>query len=120
MEERQNISGQGILRDRPPAIDPIDRENQLASMAIDSIERKIKSDKAPTALLLHYAKLVSTREQLEKKKLEKEIALLEAKKEAAESAARIEELYSGAIEAMTSYGRSINKEDAFDYGEVEG
>lgn len=49
--------------------------------------------------------------QLEIEKLEKENNLLVAKKEALDSAKRIEELYSNALDAMRSYSGSLNTND---------
>lgn len=117
MAGKQKSPGSATIRECAPAIDPEDRENQMISMAVSITEQKMRDGTAPTALIIHYLKLATTREQLEKKKLEKEISLLESKKAAADSAIRIEELYAGAIEAMTAYGSSINREDEVDWDE---
>jgi hypothetical protein len=117
MAGRQKSSGSAAIRECAPAIDPEDREKQLISMAVSITEQKMRDGTAPTALIMHYLKIATTREQLEKKKLEKEISLLESKKAAADSAIRIEELYADAIEAMTTYGSSINREDEVDWDE---
>ena len=116
MSTIRRIPEQRGSRHRAPALSPEDRENQLIAMAIDLTEKKMRDGTAPIGLITHYLKLATTREQLEKEKLRKEIALLEAKKLAAESEARVEELYAGAIRAMTSYGSSINREDEEDFG----
>ena len=62
-----------------------------------------------------YQEYLEEQEELEKQKLQREIALLESKKQAADSAVRIEELYAGAIQAMTTYGSSINRDDEADF-----
>ena len=99
------------LRDRAPAISIEDRENQLISMAVATAERRMRDGTAPTAMVLHYLKLGSLKEKKELKKLDAEIALLESKKNVYDSMPRLEALYAGAIEAMTTYGSSINQED---------
>lgn len=99
---------------KAPAVDPQEREKQLIALAVDDAERKIRSGKAPTAVLVHYLKLATAREALEKEKLRKEIALLESKKQLADSSMRMEELLKEAMAAMASYGASINQEDTFD------
>lgn len=99
---------------KAPATDPQEREKQLIALAVDDAEKKIRSGKAPTAVLVHYLKLATAREALEKEKLRKEIALLESKKQLADSSMRMEELLKEAMAAMTSYGASINQEDTFD------
>ena len=48
-------------------------------------------------------KFGTLKEQLEREKLEKENELLKAKTEAIQSAQRVEELYSNALEAMRRY-----------------
>lgn len=117
MARQTRSTGSGALRECAPAINPEDRENQLISMAVALTEQKMRDGTAPNSLIIHYLKLATTREQLEKEKLKKEIALLESKKQAADSAVRIEELYAGAIQAMTTYGASINREDEVDWDE---
>lgn len=80
-------------------------------MAVDLAEKKLLDGTASNQLIVHYLKLASTREQLEKAKIEKEIAQLEAKTNAIQSTARLEELFLKATNAMKSYGASINKDD---------
>lgn len=58
---------------------------------------------ASSQVITHYLRLGSTKERLEKEKLERENELLRAKTEALESAKHVEELYANALEAMRSY-----------------
>lgn len=99
---------------RAPAMTPESRENQLISAAVDLAEKKIKDGTASNQLIIHYLKLGSTKERLEKEKLENEVKLLKAKTEALESAANIERIYQEAINAMRSYGG----QSTFDEDEV--
>lgn len=95
-------------RRRAPARTPEDRENQLISLAMDLAEKQLAEGTASSSVITHYLKLASTREQLEKEKLEKENRLLSAKTEAIESMKNAEELYANAIRAMGLYsGRVI-------------
>lgn len=110
----KKISDQPIGRRRAPALDPAAREQQLISMAVDLAEKKLMDGTASNQLIVHYLKLASTREQLEKAKIEKEIAQLDAKTNAIQSTARLEELFLAATNAMKSYGASINKDDGED------
>lgn len=82
---------------------PEAKENQMISLAISEAERQLRNGTASAQVICHYLRLGSAQARLEKKKLEKEIALLEAKKAGIESAKRVEELYADAIEAMRSY-----------------
>lgn len=114
MAGRRKNSDQSVGRLRAPALDPEAREQQLIAMAVDVAERKLLDGTASNQLVCHYLKLATTREQLEKEKLRKEILQLEAKTQAIQSTARLEELFLKATNAMKSYGSSINSDDAED------
>lgn len=90
-----------------PALDPEARENQLIALAVDLAEKQLAEGTASAQVITHYLRLGSTRERLEKEKLEKENELLRAKREALESARRVEELYANALSAMRSYSGSF-------------
>lgn len=93
-----------------PALTPESRENQLIALAIDRAEEQLLNGTASSQLITHFLKLGSTKERLEKEKLEKENELLRAKTEALQSAKRVEELYSEALKAMRTYSGK-NDED---------
>ena len=86
-----------------PALTPEARENQLISLAVDLAEKQLIEGTASSQVISHYLKLGSTKERLEKEKLEEENKLLRARTEALQSAKRIEELYGDAMKAMRSY-----------------
>ena len=99
---------------RPPATTPEIRENQLISLAVDLAEKQLRNGTATSQVITHYLKLATTREQLEKAKLEKETTLLGARVEAIESAKRVEELYTKALIAMKTYSGDSTEEDTYD------
>lgn len=82
---------------------PEGREQYLTSLAIDQVEEQLLNGTASSAVLVHYLKLANNRQDLERQKMEREIELLEAKRDQIASAARSEELLERAIEAMRSY-----------------
>lgn len=90
-------------RGKPPARTPEGREEQLISLAINLAEKQLEEGTASAQVITHYLKLASTRERLEKEKLAHENELLKAKTESLKSMARVEELYSNAIDAMRTY-----------------
>ena len=95
-----------------PALTPEARENQMIALAVDLAEKQLIEGSASAQVITHFLKLATSRERLEKEKLEKENELLRAKTEAIESAKRVEELYSDALRAMRSYrGESDDTED---------
>ena len=75
----------------------------MIAMAFNLAEKKLADGTASNQMIIHYLKLGSERERLEKEKLIKENELLRAKTEALESAKNVEELYRNAIEAMRIY-----------------
>lgn len=95
-------SSQELPKTRP-ATTPEARENQLISLAIDLAEKQLREGTASNQVIVHYLKLGSTKERLEKTMLEKRTELVTAKTEAIQSAQRVEELYTKALDAMRSY-----------------
>lgn len=79
------------------------RENQLISLAVDLAEEQLRSGTASSQVITHFLKLGSTKEKIEKEILEKQKELIAAKTENLQSAKRVEELYSNALDAMRKY-----------------
>lgn len=86
-----------------PAFTPEARENQLIAAATNLAEKQLLEGTASSQVITHYLKLGSSKERLEKEKLERENELLRAKTEALQSAQRVEELYANALDAMRRY-----------------
>lgn len=94
-----------------PALTPEAREKQLISLANDLAEKQLREGTASSQVITHYLKLGSTKERLEKEKLEEENKLLKARTEALQSAKRVEELYADAIAAMKRYSGNGGSSD---------
>ena len=103
MRKVKSDSASSKSRSMKPALTPEARENQMISLAVDFAEKQLMEGTASSQVITHYLKLATTRERLEKEKLERENELLKAKTEAMESQKRIEELYSEALNAMRNY-----------------
>lgn len=88
---------------RRPALNPDSREQQLIAAAVDLAEKQLLEGTASSQVITHYLKLGSSKERLEKEKLEEENKLLRARTEALKSAKRQEELFEEAIKAMRHY-----------------
>ena len=97
-------------REMKPAISPEVRENQLISLAVDLAEKQLREGTASSQVITHYLKLGSTKEKIEKEILEKQKELLESKTQSIQSAARVEELYSEALNAMRRYSGSVKND----------
>ena len=79
------------------------RENRLIDLATDLAEKRLLEGTATSSEIVHFLKLGSEREKLEREKLESENKLLRAKTEAVETSKEVKELYVDAIKAMGLY-----------------
>lgn len=95
-------------RKKPPATTPEARENELIGLALDEAERQIKGGTASSQILVHFLKLASSRDRLEREKIRLENMYTAKKIDNIDAQVHAEELYENAINAMRSYngGRS--------------
>ena len=75
----------------------------MIAYAVDLAEKQLRAGTASSQVITHFLKLGSTREQLEKTRLEQENLLIKAKIENLKSAENVAELYSQALNAMRTY-----------------
>lgn len=102
-------------RRRSPAKTPEERESMLISMAMDRIEQQIADGNASSQVLTHFAKAGSTRERLEKQKLEHEVLVLRKKVETMEAAVDVKNLMTDALAAFKGYsGQAVFDEAEYD------
>ena len=94
-----------------PALTPEARENQMIALAMDLVEERLRDGTASAAETTHFLKLATRSERLNEQLAQKDLELKEAKRQAIESQARIEELYSNALAAMRRYSGQSNAED---------
>ena len=92
-----------IFPPEEPALTPEARENQLISMAERLAEKQLREGTASSQIIVHYLRLATVKEQLEREKIRYETELLKAKKDSVESGIRSEEVYANAIKAFQSY-----------------
>ena len=103
-----------------PALSLEARENQLVSLAVDLAEKQLIEGTASSQVIAHYLKLGTMKEKIEREILEKQKELIEAKTENLQSAKRVEELYTNALNAMRNYSGQGSKAsedngDEYDY-----
>ena len=107
MASRRTSDPEPRETERRVASNPVAREQQLVSLAVDLAEQQLIAGTASAQVISHYLKASSSREYLEQMKLQGEIELAAAKREQMAAMARIEDLYEHAIDAMRNYqGRS--------------
>lgn len=88
---------------RPMATTPEAQEDRMIGKAVNLAEQQLDDGTASAQVLTHYLKLGSSREKLEQELVQQNIELQKAKRENMASAARVEELYGAAINAMRAY-----------------
>lgn len=86
-----------------PTLSPEVRENQMISLAMDLVEKRLREGTASSAETTHFLKLATVKSELEKKKLEAENTLLHAKADAIQAAKDNAVLYKEAIKVMREY-----------------
>ena len=111
MGKAKAASSSNSSRKMRPALTPEARENQMISLAIDLAEKQLMEGTASSQVITHYLKLGSTRERLEREKIERENELLRAKVESLQSAHRSEELYENALKAFRRYSGEEDSDD---------
>lgn len=94
-----------------PALTPDARENQMISLAIDLVEKRLREGTASSQETTHFLKLATSKARLEKEILEKQKELITAKTESLQSAKRVEELYTNALNAMRRYSGQGEEDD---------
>lgn len=108
-------SSSGSTQKMRPALTPEAREKQMMSLAMDCAEQQLRDGTASSQVICHFLKLASSKEKLEKERLEEENKLLRAKAEALKSAETSEELYRNAIKAFSRYSGHGSEYDEDEY-----
>lgn len=88
---------------RKRAKTPEVREQQLIAAAYDLAEQQINAGTASAQVITSFLKMGSSRERLEQERMQHEISLMQAKKEAMAASERIEQMYKDALDSMRSY-----------------
>ena len=97
---------------RPPAMTAEAQQNHMISLAINCAERQMMDGTASSAVICHYLKLASKKEDLELEKTKAELELMRAKKKQIESEEERERMYAEAIRSLGIYrGESTEGDD---------
>lgn len=108
---KSNAKGLQNSREFAPAMSSEARDAQMSSLAYDLVEQRMRDGTATSQETTYFLKLGNPNVQLEKKKLEKQIELLEAKTEQIQAAKRVDEMYAEAINAFKLYGGDTDDSD---------
>lgn len=86
-----------------PALSIENREQQIGNAAMNLAEKQILEGTASSQVITYFLKTVSSKEKLEVERLREENKKLRAQTEALQSAKRMEEMYSEAMQAFRGY-----------------
>lgn len=103
MAARRNQPEETPKPKRRPATTLEARENQMIALAVDLAEQQLRDGTASAQVVTHFLRLGTSRERLEQEKLARENELLKSRTDQIASAAKVEELYKEALNAMRSY-----------------
>lgn len=93
-----------IIEESLPVKSQEARENQLIALAYDAVEERIRNGTATSQELVHFLRLGTQRERIEREILERQKDLVTAKTEALQSQKKVEELFANALDAFKIYG----------------
>lgn len=88
-------------------------------MATDLAAAQLSDGTASSQVIVHYLKLATAREGLERRKLIQEVSLMETKQALMESERRVENLIADALTAMRAYSGHAPEDEESDYDEFE-
>ena len=93
----------GSVKRGRPATTPQGRENQIISAAYDLAEQRILNGTASSQEIVHFLRMGSEKEKLERAKLVEENKLLKARTKAMEASTNIEQLLKDGLMALSGY-----------------
>lgn len=115
MRQAKSAESPKIPQELRPSLSREADENQCISLSIDIAKRMLVEGTAPTSVVLHFLKLATTREEVERETMRLNQELMVAKKEALESQARSEQMFAEAMSAMRRYSGNDEDEDEGGY-----
>lgn len=115
MPKRRATEPARVLPPLKPALTAESREGQLIALAMDRVEDRIRNNQASSQELVHFLKLASEKEKLEREKLENECIMLQAKVKALEAQTRNEELFQQVMTVMKKYSGYGDEDDDVDF-----
>lgn len=101
-------------RRRRRAMSPEEREAQLISLTMDTVEERIRTGKASSQELVHFLRAGSNKERYEKEKLALELELVKAKTENLRMQQKNDEMYAEALRAFKRYSGADSDEEEDD------
>lgn len=112
MAKKAEIIEENIRSKLPPAMTQDAKERQMIALAYDVAEERMRNGTATSQEIVHFLKLGSTKERIEREILERQKELITAKTEMLQSQKRFEEQLENALQAIKEYsGNSTEDQD---------
>jgi hypothetical protein len=97
-----------------PALNPDAREQQLISLAVDLVEKRLREGTASSQETVHFLKLATKKSRTENEVLELQKDLIAAKTDTLKSQKRSEEMFAEAMKAFRNYSGQGGDEEEYD------
>ena len=98
-------------RKQAPAKSVEGREQQMAALAMDLAEKKLRDGTASNQLICHFLKYASPQYKLERESIKADVELKKAKVESIHAQRATEEMFAEAIEALKGYQGNVFSSD---------
>lgn len=86
-----------------PALSPEAKENQMISLAMDLVEKRLRDGSASSQETTHFLKLATTKYKVELETMKEQKKLIAAKTEELEGRKETKAMFEEAIKAMRTY-----------------
>ena len=110
MKAKSGTSSSSTRRIRP-ALTPEAKQNQMVSLAMDLVERRLLDGSASSQETTHFLKIGESKYQYELEMLQTQNKLFQAKTIALESAQHTDEIYRKALDAFRAYSGQEPEDD---------
>lgn len=97
-----------------PALTPEAEENQCIHLAMQRAKEQLMDGTASSQVIVHFLKLGSSKEKIEKEILERQKELITAKTDQIHSTKQTGDLYADAVKALGVYQGNSDDEEFYD------
>ena len=103
-----------VARKIRPALTPEAEENQCIHLAMQRAKEQLMDGTASSQVIVHFLKLGSSKEKIEKEILERQKELITAKTDQIHATKQTGDLYADAVRALHGYQGQTDDEEFYD------
>ena len=111
---KKKESGTDLTRKIRPALTPEAEENQCIHLAMQRAKEQLMDGTASSQVIVHFLKIGSSKEKIEKEILERQKELITAKTDQIHSTKQTGDLYADAARALSTYQGQSDDEEFYD------